>query len=141
MTSIVRLLREINLQPNLTKWLVDASTTQRILTSNKYIAVVDGFFFPIHFEFISAHWKFIYESKVIGYGGFVVKVQTYLQSVYAAEVCSGLGVLMSIKQIMMYHSQVKKIDLMLGLDCQSAIHKFSSRQRVISIDSKLSYIV
>ena len=30
---------------------------------------------------------------------------------------------------------------MLGSDCQSAIHKFSSRQKVISFDSKLSYIV
>ena len=78
---------------------------------------------------------------MIGYGRFVVKVQTYLQLVYAAEVCGGLGVLTLIKQIMIYYSQDKKIDLMLELDCQSAIHKFSSRQRVISYDSKLSYVV
>jgi hypothetical protein len=64
---------------------------------------------------------------VIGYGRFVVKVQTYLQLVYTAEVCGGLGVLTSIKQIIIHHSQDKKIDLMLELDCQSTIHKFSSR--------------
>ena len=29
----------------------------------------------------------------------------------------------------------------MGSDCQSAIHKFSLRQKVISFDSKLSYIV
>ena len=113
----MRLIREINLQQNLTKWLVDASITQCILISNKCLAVVDGSFFPIHPKFISAHWKFVYKSKVIGYGRFVVKVQTYLQSAYAAEVCGRLGVLTLIKQIMIYHSQDKKIDLMLGLDC------------------------
>ena len=64
---------------------------------------------------------------MIGYGGFVVKVQTYLQSAHAAEVCGGLGVLISIKQIMIHHSQAKKVNLMLGLDCQSAIHKFGLR--------------
>ena len=53
--STVRLTREINLQQSLTKWLVDASTTQHILTSNKCIAVVDGSFFPIYSEFISAY--------------------------------------------------------------------------------------
>ena len=52
-----------------------------------------------------------------------------------------LGVLTSIKQIMLYHSLDKKIDLILGSDCQSAIHKFSSRKRVISYNSKLSYVV
>ena len=87
------------------------------------------------------HWKFVYESKVIGYSGFIAKVQIYLQSAYAAEVYGGLGVLTSIKQIMIHYSQDKKIDLTLGLDCQSAIHKFSLRQRVISYDSKLSYVV
>ena len=48
---------------------------------------------------------------------------------------------MSIKQIIMHHNQVKKINLILGLDCQSAIHKFSLRQRLISFDSKLSYVI
>ena len=74
----MRWTREINLQQNLTKWLVDASITQCILTSNKCLAVVNDSFFPIHPKFISAHWKFVYESKVIGYGGFIAKVQTYL---------------------------------------------------------------
>ena len=120
---------------------MDASITQCILTSNKCIAVVDSSFFPIHSEFISAHWKFVYESKVIGYGGFVAKVQTYLQSAYAAEVCSRLEVLTSIKQIMIHYSQDNKIDLMLESDYQSVIHKFSSRQKVNSFDSKLSYII
>jgi len=117
LTCTVRLPREINPQPNLTKWLVDASTTQRIITSNRCIAVVDSSFFPIYPEFISVHWKFVYENKVIGYGGFVAKVQIHLQSAYVAEVYGGLGVLTSIKQIMIQHSQNNKIDLMLGSDC------------------------
>ena len=78
---------------------------------------------------------------MIGHGRFVVKVPPHLQSAYVAKVCSRLGVLTPIKQIMIHHSQVKKIDLMLGSDYQSAIHKFSLRQRVISFNSKLSYIV
>ena len=117
LTCTVRLQREINPQPNLTKWLVDARTTQHIITFNKCIAVVDGSFFPTYPEFISTHWKFVYKNKVIDHGGFVVKVQIHLQSAYAAEVYSRLGVLTSIKQIMIQHSQNNKIDLMLGSDC------------------------
>ena len=83
----------------------------------------------------------MYKRKVIGYGRFIVKVQTYLQSAYAAEVYSRLGVLTSIKQFMIHYSQDNKIDLILESDCQSTIHKFSPRQTVIAYDSKLSYIV
>jgi len=70
-----------------------------------------------------------------------MKVPPYLQSACAAEVCGRLGVLASIKQIMMQYNQVIKINLMLGLDYQSDIHKFILRQRVISFNSKLSYVV
>ena len=68
----------------------------QMLESNKCLVIVDGPFFPAHPEFISAYWKFIYNKKIIGQGGFVAKVQSYLQSAYAAEVCGGLGVLSSI---------------------------------------------
>ena len=37
--------------------------------------------------------------------------------------------------------QRKNIDFALGTDCQSAIHKFLSIQKVVSFDSKLSYKV
>ena len=37
--------------------------------------------------------------------------------------------------------QQKKIDFALGTDCQSAIHKFLSIQKVVPFDSKLSYEV
>ena len=37
--------------------------------------------------------------------------------------------------------QKKKIDFALGTDCQSAIHKFLSIQKVVPFDSKLSYKV
>ena len=34
----------------------------------------------------------------------------------------------------------ERIDLIVGSDCQSAIHKFNTRQKVISFNSKLSEI-
>ena len=113
----------------------------QMLESNKCLAIVDGSFFPAHPEFISAHWKFIYNKKIMGQGGFVAKVQSHLQSAYAAKVCVGLGVLSSIQQVMDCQDQRKKIDFALGTDCQSAIHKFLSIQKVVPFDSKLSYEV
>ena len=76
--SIMRQPKEIDLQQNLTSWLVDASTTHCILVSNKCLAVVDRSFFLIYPKFISAYWKFVYDRKVIGHGGFVVKVPPHL---------------------------------------------------------------
>jgi len=64
----------------------------------------------------------------------VAKVPPHLQSAYAAEVCGGLGVLTSIKQIMTDGDSLRKVDLMLGSDCQSAMHKFDSSHRVVSFD-------
>jgi len=84
----------------LTTWLVETAIVLQMLESNKCSAIVDGSFFPAHPEFISAHWKFIYNKKIIGQGGFVAKVQSHLQSAYAAKVCRGLGVLSSIQQVM-----------------------------------------
>ena len=98
----------------------------QMLELNKCSAIVDRFFFPAHLEFIFAHWKFIYNKKIIGQGGFVAKVQSHLQSAYAAEVYGGLGVLSSIQQVMDRPGQRKKIDFALGADCQSAIYKFLS---------------
>ena len=68
----------------------------QMLELNKFLAIVDGSFFLAHLEFISAYWKFIYKKKIIGQGGFIAKVQSHLQSAYAAEVCGGLRVLSSI---------------------------------------------
>ena len=58
----------------------------------------------------------------------MAKVQPHLQSSYAAEVCGGLGVLTSIKQIMTDSNPLRKVDLVL-------------RHRVISFGSKLSCTV
>ena len=113
----------------------------QMLESNKCSAIVDGSFFPAHPEFISAHWKFIYNKKIIGQDSFVAKVKSHLQYAYAAEVCGGLRVLSSIQQVMDRPGQRKKIDFALGTDCQSAIHKFLSIQKVVPFDSKLSYEV
>ena len=55
--------------------------------------------------------------------------------------CGGFGVLSSVTQIMVKLRKKKTVDLLLGTDCQSAIHKFSSAQRVVSFNSKLSYEV
>jgi len=129
------------LRQPLTTWLVETAIVLQMLESNQCSAIVDGSFFPAHPEFISAHWKFIYNKKIVGQGGFVAKVQSHLQSAYAAEVCGGLGVLSSIQQVMDCSGQRKKIDFALGTDCQSAIHKFLFIQKVVPFDSKLSYEV
>ena len=68
----------------------------------------------------------------------MAKVASHLQSAYAAELCGGLGVLSSVEQIMDRLHCTEKIDIILGSDCQSAIYKFSSMQRVVSFNSKLS---
>ena len=115
--SVMRTTRGINRQSNLTQWLIDAGSVHSLLASNKCLAVVDGLFFPNHPEFISAHWLFAYDRKVIGRSGFVAKVQTHLQPAYASEVCGGVGVLTSVKQIMMDGDSLRKVDLMLGSDC------------------------
>ena len=39
------------------------------------------------------------DNYAIGKGGFVAKVSNNLQSAFAAKVCSGLGVLLSILQV------------------------------------------
>ena len=60
---------------------------------------------------------------------------------YVAELYGGLGVLTLVKRVLSLHNLSKKIEFTLKSDCQSAIHKFKSNYRVISMDSKLSYIV
>ena len=79
-------------------------------------------------------------KKIIGQVGFVAKVQHHLQSAYAAEVCGGLGVLSSVEKAFIRQTK-QKISLTIGTDCQSAMHKFTTNQKVISFNSKLSDIV
>lgn len=95
---------------------------QQLLLSNRFLAIVDGSFFLEHPEFILAHWKFIYQNRIVGKGGFVAIVEPHAQSAHAAEVCGGLGVLSSAEPIMDRFNQEKKVNLLLGTDCQSAIH-------------------
>ena len=124
---------------SLTTWNLREETILELLKSNKCLAIVDGSFFPEHPSFISAHWKFACDKKIIGAGGFVAKVQPHLQSAYAAEVCGGLGIATSVQHILESFHCVDKIDFSIGTDCQSAIHRFSSDQRVVSFDTALSY--
>ena len=109
------------------------------LKSNKCIARVDGSFFPEYKESMSTHWKFIFKKKILGYGGFVAKVPMHLQLAHAAEACSVLGVLSVVKEALDGLNERSKIDLCIRTDCQSTIHRFLSKRRVISLDSKLSY--
>ena len=124
----------------MTTWLVDSQRILQILLSDKCIAAVDGSFFPEHPEYISAYWKFIYDRKIIGQGGFVVKSHPCIQSARAAEVCGGLGALATIDHILIDH-HMRKINLTLGSNCQSAIHIFNTRQRIVSFNSKISEVV
>ena len=66
------------------------------------------------------------DKKIIGAGSFVAKVQLHLQSAYVAEVCGGLSIITSIQHILDNFHYMEKIDLSIGTDHQSAIHKFSS---------------
>ena len=124
---------------SLTNWNLQEAMILELLKSNKCLAIVDGSFFPEHPAFISAHWKFVFDKKIIGTGGFVAKVQPHLQSAYAAEVCGGLGIMSSIQHLLDEFHYMEKIDISIGTDCQSAIHKFSSDQKVVSFDMSLSY--
>ena len=106
----------------------------------KCIAVLDRSFFLEHQECISAHWKFAHEKKVIEEGEFVAKAKQYLQSTCAVEVCVRLGILSSIEDALTEQTEAR-INLMIGSDCQSAMHKFNARQKVTSFNSKLSKII
>ena len=55
--------------------------------------------------------------------------------------CGGLGVLTLIKQAIIGSKSGIKIDFTLRSVCQSSIHKFDLKERVVSFDSKLSFIV
>ena len=79
-------------------------------------------------------------KKVIGQGEFIAKAQQYPQSVCAAEVCRGLGILSSIEDTLTEQTKAR-INLTIGSNCQSATHKFNARQKVVSFDSKLSEIM
>ena len=64
--NILRQPINTNYQQTLTTWLVNSQGICKISLSDKCTAVVDGSFFPETPEYISAHWKFIYERKIIG---------------------------------------------------------------------------
>ena len=78
-------------------------------------------------------------KKIIGQGGFAAKVQQHLRSAHAAEVCGGLGILSSVEKALIRQTR-HKIRLVIGTDCQSATHKFTTNQIVISFNLKLSEI-
>ena len=137
--NLSRNIGEMTTSQSLTTWNLREETILELLKSNKCLAIADGSFFPEHPSFISAHWKFVCDKKIIGAGGFVAKVQPHLQSAYAAEVCGGLGIVTSVQHVLESFHCVDKIDISIGTDCQSAIHKFSSNQRVVSFDTALSY--
>ena len=123
----------------LTNWNLQDATILELLKSNKCLAIVDGSFFPEHPTFISAHWKFICDKKIIGAGGFVAKAQLHLQSAHAAEACGGLGIASSIQHILDSFHYAEKIDIRISSNYQSAICKFSSTQKAASFDKALSY--
>ena len=52
-----------------------------------------------------------------GSGEFAVKVQLHLELAHATKVHRGSEILISIKQIIMNHSQVKEIDFTIESDC------------------------
>ena len=67
-------------------------------------------------------------------------MQPPLRSACAAEVCRGLGVLVAI-EIVQGDRACSKINFVLGSDCQSDIHKFSTRQKIMSFNSRISEVV
>ena len=54
--------------------------------------------------------------------------------------CGGLGVISSVEKALIRQTR-HKINLAIGTDCQSATHKFTTNQKAISFNSKLSDIV
>ena len=80
MNTSMKNIHSTDHQQLLTTWLVDKDIVQSLLLSHHCLAIVDGFFFPEHPEYISAHWKFICNRKIFGKGGFVAKVAPHLQS-------------------------------------------------------------
>lgn len=63
---------------SLANWNLQDASILELLKSNKCLAIVDGSFFPKHPTFISTHWKFACDKKIIGAGGFAAKVQPHL---------------------------------------------------------------
>ena len=57
----------------------------------------------------------------------------------AAEVCGVLGVLSMVKDALDSLGEKHKIDFSIRFNCQSTIHRFLLRQRVVTLGSKLSY--
>ena len=82
----------------------------QLFKSNKCVVIVDGSFFLEHPTFISVHWKFACDKKIIGASGFVEKAQSHLQSAYAAKVCGGLGIITSIQHTLDDFYYMEKIE-------------------------------
>ena len=64
-----------------------------------------------------------------------------MQSAYAAEVCSGLGVSLAVEEVLDSLEEKCRIDFCIRTSCQSTIHRFLLRRQVITLGSKFSYEV
>ena len=64
-----------------------------------------------------------------------------MQSAHIVEVCSSLGVLLVVKEVLDRLEEKCRITFCVGANCQSTTHRFLLRRRVITLDSKLSYEV
>ena len=59
----------------------------------------------------------MHDKKIIDSGGFVAKVEPYLQSACAAKVCGGLGILALIQYLLESFNSIEKINVRLSSDC------------------------
>ena len=64
-----------------------------------------------------------------------------MQLVFAAEVCSRLGVLLSVLQVQKTVGSTRKINFKLVSDCESILHGFDASYRIVMITVKLSSTV
>ena len=79
--------------------LIGAEYLESTFFTDKCFTVVDRFFFPEYPEFILAHQFFVIRTEVIETRNFVAKVRRILQSAFAAEVCGGLCILLSVLKV------------------------------------------
>ena len=82
-----------------TRCLIGTDYLKSTFFTDNCFVVVDGSFFPEYLEFIIAYWFFVIRMQLIGTESFVAKVNRDLQSLFAAEVCRGLGVLLLVLKV------------------------------------------
>ena len=115
--NLMSLTRDAYWQSDLKQWSINTDTVCNLLASNKYLVVVNGSFFLEQPEFILAYCIFTYKKIIIGRGGFVSKVHPHLQSIHAAKVYRGLGVLILFQKILAHSNSLRTVDFILGSDC------------------------